>query len=160
MGAGENLEFLIPINSKNQFIPNIGNIKSVPCKSDILSTMSALLNECEENEWVLWAIDDRYPFAIEKEVFNNLVNTLEQNMYPDISGIKLLPWREQVEDHEIEISGVKFKKQKPFGMFGFWHHQFVKAKLLKDAFFRFNINSFYEVRPFNKYYQSQKTLPF
>lgn len=160
LGVGSDLEFLLPENGSDQYVPDFSNVRAVPCQADILSTMKALLGECEDDEWVFWAIDDRYPLDVDVNLFSSLLSMIKTDTLNGINGLKLLPWREQLSDNSISLAGVDFFKQEPVGMFGFWHHQFLRAKVLKDAFISCNVENYNEVRPFNKYYQKQKRLSF
>ena len=45
-------------------------------------------------------------------------------------------------------------------MFGFWHHQFLRAKVLKDAFFHCNEQSHNDIRAINNSHHSKKSLSF
>lgn len=161
LGLAANLEFLIPVNSQNtKFNGQYDSVRFIPSKPDILSTMKALLDECDDDEWVYWGIDDRYPIEVERDSFNSIVTAVRNGLSRQVEGIKLLPWREELRDSSFEISGNEFFLQKPISMFGFWHHQFLRSKILKQAFFKYNKHSFNSVNSFNSYYQKMEKIPF
>ncbi len=161
LGLSGYFEFLIPINTdKSRFEDNLLDVTYVKCLPDIISTMAALLDKCADDEWVFWAIDDRYPISLDKNLIKSIHHRITSGEFNNINGIKLLPWREQLCANTIDIEGVKFRRQKPVGMMGFWHHQYVKAKVLKDAFINCNIEQLNDIRLFNRYYHKQEALPF
>lgn len=156
-----NLVFCLPKNmEKSLQFDHSSQVEAFLCESDILSTMSALLDPVPDDEWVLWAIDDRYPITINKQAYIDVVNFIKNNKSNDINGIKLMPWREQLTTDKITINNISFVKQKPVGMFGFWHHHFLKAKVLKQAFFDCNPNKINNIREFNNFHHKQELLPF
>lgn len=158
----DTIEFLIPVNesSNDKYFSNFPSVTIVRTAPDILSTMSALLKHFDDKEWVFWCIDDRYPITMHVKVFSDVIQFIEKQPLFDISGIKLIAWRERVVEESFRLANCLFSRQEPIGMFGFWHHQFLRAKVLQDAFFNFNNKKLNSIREINQYYHSLGALAF
>ena len=63
-------DFLIPCNNPDnklfhRYLAKRDNVTLMPSPPDIRGTMESLLESIEDEEWVYWAIDDRYPIRID-----------------------------------------------------------------------------------------------
>jgi hypothetical protein len=129
--------FRIPYNSKKDnksygfFKPksNVGLIKS---ESDIRSTMEALLQSIPDNQWIYWCIDDRFPISINVSSIQSIYDNLPKGT--SLNQVKLLRWREPLLNKKTNIGNLKFFKQVDGCFWGFWHHSFMKAGVLKKVF--------------------------
>lgn len=155
-------EFVMPINSElsRSYFENQNNVKCLISQSDILSSMQTVLQECSDEEWVYWAIDDRFLTDVELSKFKIIFEGIEAGLFDFANGIKLINWRETLTENSKVVGDLIFIKQQPKGMFGFWHHQFIKAKVLKQAFFEQNTLNINNIREFNNHYQRLDYLPF
>lgn len=132
------LTFRIPWNKTiPKYFKDKSNVELIHCNSPIRSTMKALLNGIEDDEWVYWCIDDRYP----KQILNSnkltelhdFLQTSEQ--LPDFDVVKLYRWKEKIKDLEKYILLDKtYKVQGDEHRWGYYHHQFCKSKYLKEMF--------------------------
>jgi hypothetical protein len=155
-------DFNIPLNLQDnaKYFKGFDSTSLVNSKSDVYSTMDSLLYPLDDEEWVYWAIDDRYPTFIDTVRFISLFNQISRGELDFANGVKLLFWREKPSDDEVKIDGFPFFKQQKCGTFGFWHHHFLKAKVLKDFFLRNNKNKLNNVLLLNDYHNAQDELLF
>jgi len=151
-----NLEFLIPINeesTKEHYVSLGFPIVFVNTPSDILSTMKNLLARVDDEEWVYWCIDDRYPLSVMDDVFCSLINDIDAGKFDHLRGIKMLWWREQGINSNFEYKDLKFTFQDVEEEYGFWHHQFIRAKTLKDFFFTYNEEDINHIMHINRHHR-------
>jgi hypothetical protein len=155
-------EFVVPINdiTSRCFFESNQNVICRLSQSDILSSMKTVLDDCEDDEWVYWVIDDRFLTAVDLPVFNKVFDGINAGLFDFANGIKLINWRETLTNETAKLLGLTFIKQQPTGMFGFWHHQFLRAKVLKHAFFEQNTLAINNIREFNNHHHRQGHLAF
>ncbi len=155
-------DFNIPLNLQDnvEYFKGFDSVSLVNSKSDVYSTMDSLLATIDDEEWVYWAIDDRYPTSIDTVRFISLFNQLVRGDLDFANGVKLLFWREASSGDEVKIDGFPFFKQQKCGTFGFWHHHFLKAKVLKNFFIRNKRQKISNVLLLNEYHNSQNELLF
>jgi len=96
-----------------------------------------LISELDDEDWIYWCIDDKYPVWLDTELANTLVGKLP-SMAPEICSLSLM--REQ-----------KLKKTRPAGhnakirieksdfvsvgcLSRFWYHQFYRVKVIRHVF--------------------------
>lgn len=135
------LIFRIPYNSEDcpslDFFRSRSNVELVKSGSGLCETMRSLLMGIPDEEWVYWSIDDRYPLEIlELETLRELHQSVAGN-HPAIEEadrIKLLFWKEKRGVPNVRIGKLPFAWQKRPSMFGFWHHGYLRARVLKRAF--------------------------
>jgi len=136
------------------------NIFLIKTPTPIRATMMRLLEGVGDNEWVYWCIDDRYPIEIRSIRFiENLCKLLSsEDFASNYSAIRLFRWKEKppynrvdfLEKEYIEVRSLKW---------GFWHHQFIRAKVLKDIFVRNKIlKEVYSIRALNDKVVSEYSL--
>lgn len=160
LGLAELFEFVVPINSDSaKFYNEHAQIKFVNCDSDILSTMKALLEQTNDEEWVYWAIDDRYPVKVKLDEFLSIHEAIGKGEI-QANGVKLLPWREPCTDEKSKFEQVTLVKQKPYSMFGFWHHHYVKSKVLRAMFIEENPDGLNDIRLINNLHRDKNYLSF
>ncbi|MDP2597668.1 hypothetical protein [Alteromonas stellipolaris] len=161
LGLGRYFTFIVPVNSlESRFKIDGAEIEFVLSESDILSTMESLLNQVEDNEWIYWAIDDRYPMEVECTQFKVIFDALNTDMFRGINGVKLLPWREPLAAHKFSYKFINLQSQEPKSMFGFWHHHFLRSKVLKAMFLSENKHRENNIRLINNLYRDEDYLPF
>jgi hypothetical protein len=89
----------------------------------------------EETEWVFWCTSDRYPWLVERSaLLNEIAAELGSPAFADCDAVKLARWR---EDENItafremrNLGGMDFELREA-GLFGFWHHHFIRLAELK-----------------------------
>jgi hypothetical protein len=106
---------------------------------DIKQCVLTLLSGIDDEEWIFWCIDDKYPVAIDTDTFQRCLDWVERLDDTSIAGIALCrpssltkhsvlnyddviqaPWEEQ-------LIGRPHYKQ-------IWLHQFVRAKVIRLLF--------------------------
>ena len=133
------LNFRVPFNDANSnrsynFLKNKDNVELIQTPGDIRSTMINLLLGVDDEEWVYWCIDDRYPLELDAESVHGVYTYIGTEPEPELNAIRLFRWREPITTGGLTISNTRFYPVSPYGIYGFWHHHFVKAKILKKAF--------------------------
>ena len=125
-------------------------IELVHTEKDIRATMTNLLSGIEDEAFVFWAIDDRYPYWIRD------TNTLEQvvafvlHATSDIAGVKLTNHAIQaVGDQVWMIGDERFRLQVDFPG-GFYTHHFVRSGVLKKSFLEFDLPDSYSIAQFHE----------
>ena len=111
------------------------------------SNMRSLLESMPDDEWVYWCCDDRYPIKIEQKDINSIFDEIHTQKFNSINAIRLIHWREQ-RDSQKEIFSIgqrNFFYQLPRTLMGFWHHQFIRAKVLKYIFLSYNLPECYTI---------------
>jgi hypothetical protein len=117
----------------------ISLIKTPP---DIRGTMDKLLEGIDNDTWIYWCMDDRYPIKLDVEKLTEFYDCLSDNNSDGLSFV--LSHKDNsnrysnvfsiVKDHR----GNKFYRKKHFG--SIWSHQFMKAKVLSNFFKNMPIN--------------------
>ncbi len=108
----------------------------VRCPADIKASMAALLEGTGDASWVFWCIDDRYPTWVDPARLAAVCADLP-SVDEDVDEVKLLRWKEPVTSRRAVVGGVPFVHQAGRSQpRGFWHHHFVRARLLKRIFLR------------------------
>jgi len=143
--------FRVPFNNpKTALVPYFqaqNNVELIRTPPDIRRTMFNLLKNIPDEEWVYWCIDDRYPMSIKKSEINQVCQ-LVPNLPKQINRVKLFRWKENLRG-EYKVGGVTFFKQNRGDVWGFWHHSFVRASVLKAAFLTKSIPPKYKIKHVN-----------
>lgn len=131
--------FKVPFNNKNKcrsynFFKEKNNTELIKSDVNIQKTMSILLKEFNEEEWIYWCIDDRYPIKIDVSILDGLSSLIKNNQLDNYNAVKLYN-NCSLTNKEVNIFNNKFFIQKPKSMFGFWNHHFCKTKYIKYFFF-------------------------
>jgi hypothetical protein len=133
-------QFMVPQNDDSSphfdFLAKQKNVTLVRAPSSVRQTMSALLDGLDDNAWVYWCIDDRYPVEIDQPRIEMVFDFIASGAAEGLNGIKLTHWRETADTDrkDIWIGDRRFRFQVPHTTWGFWHHQFLKVKVLKEFF--------------------------
>jgi hypothetical protein len=133
-------QFVIPRNDDNSphfdFLATQKNVSLIRTPSSIRATMSALLGTVDDNAWIYWCIDDRYPIEIDQRRMQMVFDFIASGAADHLNGIKLIHWKETADAsyNDIEIGDRKFRFQVPYSAWGLWHHHFLRAKVLKEIF--------------------------
>ncbi|MGI9113543.1 MAG: hypothetical protein ACR2FX_00650 [Chthoniobacterales bacterium] len=105
---------------------------------DIPGTVLQLMHDLEDEEWIYWCADDKYPIQLVTQKFTTLFNYVREQ--PDISG--LLCCRCRVTLEKPELSLLPGKRATPDGdvllerrkWYQIWIHQFLRVKVLRYFF--------------------------
>ena len=103
-------------------------------------TFHGLTQDLDDNEWVYWCIDDKYPIHIEEHKANKVFNFVKSISDPNIINvsfhfvrqIKSSANRMQREGsgREVRFEGLRFIEHKSF--INNWLHQFFRVKALRE----------------------------
>jgi len=155
------LTFRIPWNeNKPSYFTGKSNVELMHCKSPIRETMASLLEDIEPDEFVFWCIDDRFPKEIlDFQELNKLHHLLEASgLEYHYDAVKLCKWfgRKNVAmknwqnsvDSELSFNllGREYDVQVTNYAWGFYHHQFCKAKVLKALFLSDYLSDNYKLK--------------
>lgn len=133
--------FLVPYNDmypnelKEKYGDNIELVKSDP---SIRATILNLINRFDDEEWIYWAIDDKYLVEINQQVGNELYKWIKTGPELSIDGISFVRARDLLSGKALSGSskktnqGMKIHKRKDYSQI--WLHQFLKSKVLKYLF--------------------------
>lgn len=122
---------------EKQFGPIVEMIKS---PSGIVDTMFALSDDLDENEWVYWCMDDRYPMQLNVTEIEKCGRLIESDKGKEISGLMFcnnpriwLPENYFCSKHRIKTAERQvFYRRKNYTMI--WNHQFLRVKVVRDFF--------------------------
>jgi|7_EtaG_2_1085326.scaffolds.fasta_scaffold09550_4 hypothetical protein len=168
------LIFRIPFNKKNKcksydYFYSQSNVELIKTGRPIRETMSNLLSDIPNDEWVFWCIDDRYPnFIYNNESCNDQLNFLYNSLNEVSSGIdrvKLIKHKEKITEKQVVVGGkLKFLFGAEGSAHGAWHHSFTRAKQLKWEFLRKKLGADYKInnltyRKLNKKHYFQSVIP-
>jgi len=158
------LQFRIAFNEAQQnksydYFASKRNVELIQTPSDIRSTMEKLLCDVGDDEWVYWCVDDRYPIEIKStNVLNDIYVGIMEGKVDSFNAIKLFTWRETLTTTSHRLADRNFVLQKPSGLYGFWHHYYVKSKVLKFFFFSEELKPGYRIADFTRVFHSAGQL--
>ena len=148
--------FRIPWNHKKPtHLENKSNIELINCDKDIALTIEALLNGINDNEWIYWCIDDRFPVYIDGKKMLNLysqIKSFENYSFVKPFYLKFFPKNKPV------FKG--FVEQNSHHQWGYYNHHFCKAGLLRSLFSQKNCYRIYDFHKLllNGFYYRRKGL--
>jgi hypothetical protein len=133
------LKFVIPFNSETnpciEYFSSRSNVTLLQSKPDVVSTVSSLLDGIPDQEWVFWCIDDRYPLSIRNAVpLARITNFLETQGNSELRAVKLFRGKEKLSSKTYRIDDLLFYYQSCKTMWGFYHHHFLRAGILREFF--------------------------
>ena len=113
-------------------------VEYIDSPPEIAATILRLIEDIDDEEWIYWCSDDKYPVRLIVEKINELLNYAVAT--PDISG--LLFCRARVTLDRPELSLLPRQRVTPAGdvllerkgWYQIWIHQFLKAKVLRSLF--------------------------
>ena len=128
------------LDYQSKFEDKVELIKS---SSSIASTMKSLLADLDDEEWVYWCMDDRYPIELQSNEIDNIhkwVTTIDD---PEISAIMFLnslkgqkPENLYYGKFSIKDSfNNSYRRRKNYTMI--WMHQFMRVKVIRCLFNNF-----------------------
>ena len=136
--------FRVPYQSdevKSYFEEKFGEkVEMIKSPSGIVDTMFALSDDLDENEWVYWCMDDRYPISMDISEIEKCRSFLESKRGQEISGLMFCnnsriwlpkncywgPFKIKTEERQT------YYRRKNYTMI--WNHQFLRVKVVRDFF--------------------------
>lgn len=129
---------------RSEYEKKYGNkVKLIESSSNLIKTVKTLLADFNDDDWIYWCMDDRYPISLESQRLNLLYKWIKTIDDTDISAIMFLNSRKgqlpqnlyynknQVRDPQNN----KYRRRKNYTMI--WMHQFMRAKVMKSLFNNF-----------------------
>lgn len=131
--------FRIPFNSDNRSLLSERReyIKSVP---GIKRTVLTLLQDLDDEEWIYWCIDDKYPIRLIISRINLIYNLIKEGHTGDISGILFCRARRMISPEfltgsQAVVGGELLLERKAYHQI--WIHQFLQVKVIRHLFENF-----------------------
>ena len=108
--------------------------------SDIRPTVLGLLEGLDDETWVYWRIDDKYPVELVQPSVSHLADTIRRERLPGVDGLLfcrcrrlLLPWNLHGDKLQAP-GGIALLRRRDYSQI--WIHQFLRVKALRQLFLR------------------------
>lgn len=134
--SSNNFQFRIPYN---QSIPEDIErdfddcVEFVHTEAPFKKTVSALINDLDDTEWVYWCIDDKYLINIDEIKANMVREFVDQIQDPNITGVcfQFVRWiKKTIQPGDvINFNGLTFLQHK--SKYNNWLHQFYRVGSLR-----------------------------
>ena len=115
------------------------NLQYVRTPSSIKETVLALLHDLDDQEWIYWCIDDKYPIALDLEHIQGTMDWLfHASDDPDVSGLLFCRCRSLLRsdnltgNHLTDSQGNVLLERRAYHQI--WIHQFLRVKVLRHLF--------------------------
>jgi hypothetical protein len=116
-------------------------IEFVPSPAPIVATMETLLSDLGDDEWVYWCIDDKWLIDVDVAAVERLHRWVTALDDPAVSGLVFCRCRMLLDDDHVCADGATTPDGevllRRLDYFQFWIHQYVRVRVLRDAFRRF-----------------------
>ena len=110
----------------------------VRCPSDIKSTVLALLDGLDDQEWIFWCIDDKYPLNLDIHGIQSVMGWISDVNDTSVDGIlccrpKKLTKQKRLTGKLLKPgNGMTLLERKNYKCI--WIHQFLRVKVLRHLF--------------------------
>ena len=113
-------------------------VKHLTAPSDIKATVLHLLTEIDDEEWIYWCVDDKYPIQLITDKTAGLISHAMR--LPEVDGLLFCRCRATLDSPKLTLYPGRVKN--PFGdvyferkaWFQIWIHQILRAKVLRYLF--------------------------
>jgi hypothetical protein len=131
--------FHIPFQQSERCIPG-NDRKYLKTPPDIKATVLQLLEGLNDDEWIYWCIDDRYPVSIDVENLREFVDRIQKEDNPEFCGLLLC--RAGTMLRENQLTGLNIRRWdinlfERKNYYRIWVHQFIRVKVIKTMFLGF-----------------------
>jgi hypothetical protein len=117
---------------------DVEQVKYLQAPSDIKRTVLHLLTEIDDEEWIYWCVDDKYPIQLVTDEIGSLISHAMRS--PEVDGLLFCRCRATLNNPKLTLNPRKVKN--PFGdvylerkaWFQIWIHQILRAKVLRHLF--------------------------
>jgi len=120
---------------------NLPNLEFIRTPKSIKKTVLGLLEDLDDDEWIYWCIDDKYPEQLNTERIIDIYKNINEN-HMDAADAVLFCLKKDFLKSKVysdqiisDKAGNIYYKRK--GYANFWLHQFAKVKVIRNAFERF-----------------------
>jgi len=107
----------------------------------IRATVVELLRGFEDDEWIYWCIDDKYPIRLIEQPVAVLTGALLDGAFAEADGLllcrcrKLLRHEHLLDDTIDGPAGIRLLRRRDYSQI--WIHQFLRTKVLRHLFSSF-----------------------
>ena len=113
-------------------------VKYFTAPSDIKGTILQLLMNIDDEEWIYWCVDDKYPIQLVTDKIANLISHAMRS--EEVDSLLFCRCRATLNNPRLTLHPRKIKN--PFGdiylerkaWFQIWIHQILRAKVLRHLF--------------------------
>ena len=113
-------------------------VKYIPSPSDIKGTILHLLAEIDDEEWIYWCVDDKYPIELPTDKVASLISHAMRS--PEVDGFLFCRCRATLSSPKLTLYPHKIKNLfgdiylERKGWSQIWIHQILRAKVLRHLF--------------------------
>ena len=131
--------FRISFQNENRCIIR-SNREYIKTSPGIKETVLELLSDLDDETWIYWCIDDKYPIKLHLPYIEFLHRSLNLNDISDMSGIIFCRARNMLNpdcllDQHLYLSTEILIERKAYHQI--WIHQFLKVKVIRYLFLNF-----------------------
>jgi hypothetical protein len=108
----------------------------------IRATVLGLVEELDDEAWVYWCTDDRYPLRLVRPAVERVAEAVLSDRLPAVDGVLFCRWGRMWEpehlfgeDRREGPGGVALLRRRDYSQI--WLHQFLRVKVLRHLFHRF-----------------------
>ena len=113
-------------------------VKYLAAPSYFKGTVLHLLTDIDDEEWIYWCVDDKYPIQLVTDKIGSLMSHAMRS--PEVDGLLFCRCRATLNNPKLTLFPRKVKN--PFGdiylerkaWFQIWIHQILRAKVLRHLF--------------------------
>jgi len=113
-------------------------VKYLTAPSDIKGTILHLLTDIDDEEWIYWCVDDKYPIQLVTHKIGDLISDVKSSA--EVDGLLFCRCRATLNNPRLTLYPNKLKNS--FGdvylerkaWFQIWIHQILRAKVLRYLF--------------------------
>ena len=117
---------------------NTERVKYLTAPSEIKGSVLHLLTEIDDEEWIYWCVDDKYPIQLIADKIASLISHAMRS--PEVDGLLFCRSRATLNNPKLTLYPRKVKNS--FGdvyferkaWFQIWIHQILRAKVLRYLF--------------------------
>lgn len=117
-------------------------IEFVPSPAPIIATVEILLRDLPDDEWIYWCVDDKWMIDVDVAAVQRLHDWLNELVEPAVSGLIFCRCRNLLHNEHVcsrtntmTPAGEVLLKRRNYHQF--WIHQYLRVRVLRDAFRRF-----------------------
>jgi hypothetical protein len=113
-------------------------IDPVRTEVGIRQTVLALLDDIEDETFIYWCIDDKFPVHLDLDITSRVVTAIGQEAFEGVDGLLLQRAGNHHKPanlnarHRISIAGIPSLERSNYKHI--WIHQFVRAKVIRHLF--------------------------
>ena len=136
--------FRVPYQQRPTWLENkyAGRIEPIETDSSIKGTVLTLVSDLQDDEWVYWAIDDKYIVALDEAFANHCHRWISQQDDPSVQGLLFCRCRRLLGEENLRPAGpdspdIGERLRERRNYWQFWLHQYMRVGVLRSTFDRF-----------------------